>query len=383
MPDIVVGLDIGSSHIKAVSLEKSSYPPKLLRYALVPSAGIEKKIFAESNQDIEGAANLIKGFMTESGFSLTDKVVAVIPENRVFSKVISMPMLEGKEFDEAIKWEAEQHLPNALSDVYLKYTILGQDVNKRTPVSELIQAIRQKAGIGNNTQAKSSNEGEEEVFGTMDVLLVAAPKSLVDRYMKIINMAGLMPLGIEPISISIVRSTVNESTSPPTIVANFGQSNIDFYFAVQNSLRFVHMTNFGVDSFIKSVAKQLDISPLQANEYVFTYGLKDTELDGKIKELMMPVMNMIIEELKKIQRYVESRNQYFPENEVDKVVKRIIITGGGALIPDMIINLASEVAPEVQYANPWKNLDVSAVNLTPKLQELGPMFVAAIGAALK
>src|SRR5688572_7498174 len=114
------------------------YPNKLLRYAMVPSANLGEKVLAGTDQDATDASEFIRGFLKEAGFPPTGQVVAVLPENKVFSKVISMPMLKGKEFEEAIKWEAEQHIPNPLSEVYLKYTLLKEDVTKKSTAQDLL-----------------------------------------------------------------------------------------------------------------------------------------------------------------------------------------------------------------------------------------------------
>mgnify|MGYP001570323546 CR=1 FL=1 len=373
MPQIVLGLDIGSSHIKAVSVDRSTTPNKLLRYAMVPSGDLGEKLLSGTDHDVDSASDTIRNFLHESGFPPTEQVVAVLPENRVFSKIISMPMLQGKEFDEAIKWEAEQHIPSPLSDVYLKYTLLKEDENKKSKAQDILDAVRGK-----------SAENETEEFGTMDVLLVAAPKNMVDRYMKIFEKAGLKTLGLEPISISIIRSTLTIDSPLPTIIVNLGQTAIDFYFSLENNLRFVNTTNFGISSIVKTISKELDVNSIQAGEYLFTYGFKENVLGGKIKEIILPVFSLIIDELNKTQKYVESRAQYFSDNSYGGI-KRIVLTGGGALIPDLMLYLVGEVKPEVQYANPWKSVDISGISQQGQvqLQELGPLFAAAVGAAIK
>lgn len=373
MPQNVLGLDIGSSHIKAVLVDKETTPNRLLRYAMVPSANLGEKVLSGTDQDADDAAEFIRGFLHESGFPPTGQVVAVLPENKVFSKVISMPMLQGKEFDEAIKWEAEQHIPNPLSEVYLKYTLLKEDKEKKSKAQDILDAVRGKA---------AGNETEE--FGTMEVLLVAAPKKIVDRYMKIFSKAGLKTLGLEPISISIIRSTLFTESPVPTIIVNLGQTSIDFYFSLENNLRFVNTTNFGLASVTKAVSKGLDVSALQASEYLFTYGFKENVLGGKIRELILPVFSLIMDELNKTQKYVESRSQYFSDNNYGGI-KRIVVTGGGALVPDLILYLVGQIKPEVQYANPWRSVDMSGIpdQSRTQIEELGPLFAAAVGAAIK
>ncbi len=374
MPQTVLGLDIGSSHLKAIYVDKSTNPNKLLRYAMVPSANLGEKVFSGTEQDAEDASAFIREFLHDAGFPSTGQVVAVLPETKVFSKVISMPMLKGKEFEEAIKWEAEQHIPNPISEVYLKYTLLKEDETKKAPAKDLLDVVRGKV-TGNDT----------EEFGTMEVLLVAAPKTLVDRYMKIFSRAGLETLGLEPISISVIRSTATaKELAVPSIIVNLGQTSIDFYFSLENNLRFVNTTSFGISSVIKAIEKELNISPIQAGEYLFTYGFREGELGGKIKQVITPVFSLIADELRKTQKYVENRSQYFSENDYGGI-RRVVLTGGGALVPDLMYYMASEVKPEVQYANPWKLVDMSGITeqARKQLETLGPLFAPAVGAAIK
>lgn len=340
---------------------------------MVPSYNLRERILAGSEQEANEASEFIRQFLHDSGFPPTGEVVAVLPENKVFSKVISMPMLQGKEFEEAIKWEAEQHIPNPLSEVYLKHTLLKEDSAKKSRAQDLLDVVRGKS---------AGNETEE--FGTMEVLLVAAPKIMVDRYMKIFAKAGLETLGLEPISISIIRSTLSADSPVPTIVVNLGQNSIDFYFSLENNLRFVNTTNFGVASIIKAIEKDLDVSAIQAGGYLFTYGFNESVLGGRIKQVIQPVVSLIVDELKKTQKYVESRAQYFSDNNYGGI-QRVVLTGGGALIPDLLVYLGGEVKPPVQYADPWKQVDMSGVTqeVQAQLQALGPLFAAAIGAAIK
>src|SRR3989344_5625722 len=116
MSNSVLGLDIGTSHIKAVSLEYiKDHNPKLVHYAIAPSQQLASKLESGEDSDIESVSEFLIKFLEEQGFTDT-KVVGVLPEHKVFSKVISMPHLKGREFKEAIEWEAQQHIPNSLSE---------------------------------------------------------------------------------------------------------------------------------------------------------------------------------------------------------------------------------------------------------------------------
>ena len=379
MPDTTLGLDIGSSHIKVVSLEnrKDKYP-RLLRYAMAPAKEIGSGLLDDKENNIAKTADALKTFLNENNF-IDNKIVGVLPENKVFSKVISMPFLKGNEFKEAIEWEAEQHIPNPISEIYLKYTVLNapedpNETNLKGIVTSITDAAKNVGKKDGDTSIISESDGE-----TMDVLLVAAPRVFVDKYLKILSKANLKALGLEPISLAVVRSSISNDIPIPSIVINFGQNNVDFYFSMNNTLRFVHTLNFGLSSIIKAIARELNISNIQANEYLYTYGLNQDVLNGKIREMILPVLKIFVDEINKLKRYLESREIYGENLRIN----RVILAGGGALIPNIMVYLVESIQPEVQYGNPWKMIDIDGIKNQRQLLELGPLFSAAAGAAIK
>ena len=372
----VLGLDIGTSHIKAVSIYREKNKNTLLRYAIGPSLGLATKIASESEIDNIAASEILKNFLTDNGFQDT-QAVAVIPEQRVFSKVISMPNVGKLDFKQAIEWEAEQHLPQALAEVYLKYTIQKEhsNSNKVEKKNSVLVDVKNLLSMKTATpQVKSES--------TVDVLLVSVQRGYVDRYLSVINRSGLAPLGLEPTSISAIRSVLNDETNVPTIIINLGYTNTDFYFCVDNNLRFVRPISLGVSSAIRLISEALDVSPVQANEYLYTYGLQTNALNGKIREIIMPVMRMLMEEFEKSKEYIESREALFGDEE-DRRVRRIMLMGGGVLIPDIMVYLIQNISVEVEIADAWKSLDISLVGDSKTMDLFRPLFVAAVGAGLK
>lgn len=389
----VLGLDIGTSHIKAVSIYREKYKNTLLRYAIGPSNGLLNKIASESEIDNIAASEVLRNFLDENGFQDV-QAVAVIPEQKVFSKVITMPAIDNKDFKHAIEWEAEQHLPQALSEVYLKYTIEKKRGNKKNELKDHGQKEENKSAVLLNAKDKyikkainlfslnGLNQPKNKNESIIDVLLVSVQRSYVDRYLSVINRAGLAPLGLEPTSISSIRSALSDDVNVPTIIINFGYTNTDFYFCVNNNLRFVRPIALGTSSSIRAISEALDVSPIQANEYLYIYGLKENLLNGKVREIIMPVMQMLVEEFEKSKEYIESRGSLFGD-EPDKRVRRIVLMGGGALIPEIMVYLIQNVSVEVEMADAWKSLDISLVSDSKTMDTFKPLFVAAVGAGLK
>lgn len=373
----LIGLDIGSSMIKAVQVQVGR-GFKLQKYFSVSSKDIYPKLLSESSSDLDSAAGYLKGLIADNNF-VPGPVSIVLPDNKVFTKLINMPALAGEALSNAVKWQAEEHVPYPASDVYLKYSALpGRYVAEEKSIvdidkDKIIAAIKGKK----DEVATASKEN------TMDVLLVAAPKIAVNKYLRLANKAGLEPVGLEPGSISIIRSeSLLDKSSVPTIYVDFGYSSVSFALAVQNTLRFVRTVDFSLKNIIRILKDELDVSDTQAGEYLFSYGLKPHELNGKIKEMITPVVKIIADELVRSKNYVETKEDLMRGAEQQKI-RRTVLTGGGSLIPDILIFLAQEVGIEVEAANPLQNLDIKGLERQNGIANISSLFSPAIGAGLK
>lgn len=349
----VIGLDIGSSHIKAVELEKKDGESVLTRYAVVP----QKKFFSDVGfwemDDVKAAGKILKDFLHDYKFT-AEKIVAVIPESLTFSRVLLMPVLEGKELTEAINIEARQNVPYPTEDLYLKYEVLSP-INKK-----------------HNAKGKK-----------MKVLIVAVRKKNVDRYLKIIEASGKIPVGIEPSSISTVRALINgPSFELPTLIVNLGYQNTEFYYVVDRKFVYARSIGFGVSSIIKAIGANLNVSHIKAIQYLYAYGLKRNVLDGNLFEIIKPGVNVLGSEIAKSERYIHSRDIFSSKDGISQV-RRIIFTGGGALIPDLIGFMPEFTDSEISLANSWESVNIKKVSNVSDLDRASPLFSSAIGAALK
>jgi type IV pilus assembly protein PilM len=145
----IVGLDIGSSAIKAAELKPTGKGYRVAAfgvYPVPPDAIVDGAII-----DGVAVADAIRAlFEQNKGFKSKD-VCASVSGNAVIVKKITLPVMTPTELDDSISWEAEQYIPFDVQDVNLDYQILDP-------------------GTG------------PESRGTMDVLLVAAKKGLYRRH---------------------------------------------------------------------------------------------------------------------------------------------------------------------------------------------------------
>src|SRR5437773_8114349 len=145
----MVGLDIGSSAVKAVELKPAGKGYRVAAFGLQP--GPADSIVDGAIIDAGAVSGAIRQIFDGNKAFKAKDVCASLSGNAVIVKKITLPVMTETELAESIYWEAEQYIPFDIQDVNLDYQILD-------------------AGAG------------PESKGTMDVLLVAAKKEKIADY---------------------------------------------------------------------------------------------------------------------------------------------------------------------------------------------------------
>lgn len=339
MANLPIGLDIGSQTIKLIQLEKKGQGYWLQTAGLAPTPS--RGLLSDAQADLEAVSVVIKKLVLDSKTS-TRQVNASLPESQIFTRVIEMPPLSETEVASAIKWEAEQYIPMPMNEVKIDFAVL--------------------------TPAPKGQAGK------MDVLLVAAPLTLIEKYSQILVMAGLEPVSLEPEIIAISRSLVGKEKSP-TLIINFGAATTDLSIVRNGFLTFTHSLASGGEALARAVAKEMGFEISQAEEYKRTYGLEEDKLEGKILAAVKPIFETVIEEIKRAVVFYQGK---YPEEPI----KMVRLCGGAAKLPGLILYLAQNLGIETQIGNPWTVISHEP-NVFPGIDEEGPVFAVAVGLAMK
>src|SRR4051812_42167486 len=117
----LVGLDIGSSAVKAVELKPAGKLYKVSAFGSepVPPDSIVDGAIIDGGAVADAIRRLFDGRAIK-----TKDVAASLSGNAVIVKKITLPMMTEAELAESIYWEAEQYIPFDIQDVNLDYQIL-------------------------------------------------------------------------------------------------------------------------------------------------------------------------------------------------------------------------------------------------------------------
>jgi len=335
------GMDIGDSSIKLVYLQKDAQGSKLIAYGLAPTPG--NGMNSEADFDKDAIVEIIKRLVKETKIN-TNQVVLSLPESQIFTRVIEMPIMSEKELVSAIKFESEQYIPRPINEVSLRWQIL--------------------------------NKGDKETNKKMEILLVAAPLTFIEKYMEIMERAELKAVAMETDLLAQARSLGgNNPYSPTTMIVSVGSTNTDLSIIRSGMVSFTRSIASGGNVLSRAIASDLVLEFEQAEQYKKTYGLLDDQLEGKVMMAIKPTFELIINEIKKAISFYQSKN---PNDQV----KRIVLSGGTAKMPGLLIFIANALGIEAQVGDPWFNIKKDP-SIESQLSEDAPMYSVAVGLALK
>lgn len=340
MADFSTGIDIGSSSIKVVILGRGSKAPKLISAGSVPSP--QPGLLSEADLDLEAVAKSIRGLL-ESVKAPSSSAVVALPESKIFTRVISdLPFLTDDELASAIRYSAEEFVPLPSDQVNLYWQVIS----------------------------RSKPQNRTEVF------VVASPKNTVNKYLKVLNLAKIKPQAIETELIAATRALVgNNPFAPTTLIIQWGSKSTDFAVVSKGIILLTRSIATGGLALTRAISQYLNFEMPQAEEYKKTYGLMADQLGGKIYQVLKPLVDIVIAEAGRVMQSFVAKN---PQNPI----KRIVLTGGGAKLPGIVVYFANNLALEVQEADPWAYIEKDP-SLQAKLAAEASNYTVAVGLALR
>ncbi len=339
----VIGLNLGKSSIRAIELDSHDGSVIVNNFGAYDNPRLN--LDSQEKTDIEGFTSSLSSFFSEVGFS-TPNVVVGLHESNVFMRVIKLPIMSDHELKTSVKFEAEQYIPLPMDQVTLSYQKLDLDYVEKDK---------------------------------MNIQIVAAKKDVLDNYVTIIKKAGLVIKAIEPETLALGRVLGDTRESPlGTMILKIGFSGTLIEVVYGGFVRFTRAVAVGGESLTKTIQEGLGLEMEQAEEYKKAYGMDRYQGEGKVYEVLEPIVDSLILEIKRA-------SVFFTKHNPSDIIKRVIITGGTALMPGLLTYIAGNLDTEVQVANPLVSMQISP-KLDKKKSELieqGPRYSTAVGLAMR
>jgi type IV pilus assembly protein PilM len=345
----MLGLDIGSSSIKVVEMSSGSKGMELLKLGVVPLPpdAIVQGDFLNVSAIVDG----IREAVSMAGTTLKD-VATSVSGHSVIVKRISLPKMSREELEESLAWEAEQYIPFDVSEVNLDFQILGD-----------------------------SDPGEPE--DTMDVLLVAVKKELIDNYTSAITEAGLNPCIVEVAGFS-VENTFEANYDPEqdeaVALVNVGSQVVNINVVINGSPAFTRDIATGGSQYTEEIQKSLSIGYEEAERMKKGDSEAGTSsqdvIPQEVEQAMRGVTDVLVGE---IMRSLD----FFSATSEDAQIKRIMLSGGSAKVIGFQSAFQERTDIPVEIMDPLARVTPSKFFDPEYLTEIGPSLGVSVGLALR
>jgi type IV pilus assembly protein PilM len=340
----LVGLDIGSSAVKAVELHIAGKGYKVTAFGsepVPPDSIVDGAII-----DGGAVADAIRRLFDARKIKTTD-VAASLSGNAVIVKKITLPTMTETELAESIYWEAEQYIPFDIQDVNLDHQIV--------------------------------DNGVASGKGMMDVLLVAAKKEKIADYTGVIGQAGRVAVVVDVDAFALQNAyEINYGIDPAAVVVllNAGASATNINILAGDQSVFTRDISIGGNAYTEALQKELSLPFDLADQLK-----RGLPVDGVTFDEARPVLRAVSENVMlEIQKTFDFFKATAPSDRID----RIMVSGGASRAEGFTDMLTERFEAPVEAFDPFRKVgfDPKKFNVE-SAAEVAPTAAVAVGLALR
>ncbi len=339
----LVGLDIGSSSVKAVELAGKSNALSLVNLGfegLQPDTVVDGQIM-----ELNDVSHVIAGIFRDGQFK-NERVVAGVSGSGVIVKNIIVPQMTREELEESIDWHAEEHIPFEISDVSLDYQVVGSGSD------------------------------------SLHVLMAACKRDFIANIRQAIQLAGKQPAVIDVDAFALQNCyEVNYQPADSLVVAllNVGAATMNINIVKGVRSVFTRDVSVGGNQYTSLLQKELGLTYEQA-EAVKRGGDAPTHLESvDVDGVLETVSDMLALEISKTFDFYRAT-----ADDGEAAVQKIYVSGGGSKLRGLSEYLSNRFEIPVEPLDPFRRIKVDARRFDPDyMREVVPEMAVAVGLALR
>jgi len=339
----MVGVDIGSSSVKAVELQGKNGDFQLvsLGYEGLPPDSVVDGQIMELNSVSSAIANIFNEHKIK-----TTKVAAGVNGHSVIVKNIVLPQMTEDELQESFAWHAEEHIPFDISDVNLDYHVTGS-----TP-------------------------------DAIHVLLAACKRDKIANLKQTIQLAGKQPTVIDVDAFALQNCyELNYDPQPGQVVAllNVGASTTNINILSGNRSVFTRDASFGGNQYTSLLQKELGLTFDQAERVKRGMPLPEGVEARETAPILDTVSDILALEIQKTMDFYRATVE-----DGESAVQKILISGGGSKLTGLVDFLAKQFEIPVEVFDPFRKIRIDSRGFDPEyMREIVPEMAIAVGLALR
>jgi type IV pilus assembly protein PilM len=339
----VVGLDIGTSAVRAAELDFGSGAPALVAFGQVglpPGAIVDGEV-----QDASAVSDAVVRLWQNGRFQ-SKSVVVGIAGLRAITRELDLPWVPDEDVDSAVRFQSEEVIPFPPDKTILSTQVLADET----------------ASDGTRTRR---------------VLVAAAHRDLIDGVVGVAERAGLTVEGVDLVSSALVRALGDPSVAAerPEAIVSIGAGLTVVVVQQGGRPQFVRTIGVGGNAATAAIASSLDLPLVDAEAMKRRLG----EASAQVHSAETAVQSAIAE----LASEVRSSVQYFATLPGRAPIARVLLTGGGARLHGLVKELRLQVRIPVEPVSPLTRLDLSRIDLDEEqAASIDPVLATPIGLAL-
>ncbi len=339
----MVGVDIGSSSVKAVELQGKGADLQLLNLGfetLQADSVVDGQIM-----ELNAVSNAISSIFNEHKIKTT-RVAAGVNGHSVIVKNIVLPQMTEDELQESFAWHAEEHIPFDISDVNLDYHVM--------------------------------NRSDDAIH----VLLAACKRDKVANLKQAIQLAGKQPSVVDVDAFALQNCyELNYDPQSGHVVAllNIGASttNINILNGVRSV--FTRDATFGGNQYTSLLQKEMGLTFDQAEAVKRGMPLPEGIEQREIAPILDTVSDILALEIQKTMDFYRATVE-----EGESAVEKILVSGGGSKLKGLVDFLSRRFEVPVEMFDPFRKIKVDSRGFDPEyMREIVPEMAIAVGLALR
>lgn len=320
----VVGLDLGTTQVRAVELDFGKAGPRagakatLVRYGAVdlPTGAVRDSEVV----DTQAVVDALRQLWSEAGFS--DKNVAIgVGNQRVVVREIELPWMPSADLRQSLPFQVADLLPMSVDEALLDFF----------PTAEIL------------------DQGDRKVRG----MLVAATRETVTRNLLAVETAGLRPLLVDLNAFALRRALVRGDRQDQTVaVVDIGARSTTVMVAARGVPKLVRIVaSGGMDWADEEAAGRLPLS--EGDEPHRMPGLPPTMV-----ALRPPATETANEATRSLVESLRNTFVYYASNHPGAGIDVALLTGGGTELDGLRSHLASASRVPIAIADPLESVDL-------------------------
>jgi type IV pilus assembly protein PilM len=338
----LVGLDIGSSSVKAVELKKKGAGYELVNLGMETLG--QDTVVDGAIMDALSVSQAIEKIFTDNKIKIKD-VATAVSGHSVIVKKLDIAAASEAEVANAIDYEAQQNVPFDIADVFKDYQILGVDAS------------------GNG----------------FDVMLVAVKREKVLNHTNVLSQAGKAPAVLD-IDAFALQNAFEANYEPPhdlmAALLNVGASIMNINIVQGGVPLFTRDVSVGGNQYTDTLQKELDLSFEDAEKLKQGQELPNVSADQRSPHIRSVTEILLLE--------IQKTFDYFRQTASGQTIQHIYLAGGTARIEGLADALKEEFNIPVEIMNPFQKVSINPSKFDVSfINDIAPRMAVAVGLALR